>query len=127
MAGNTGLLKHASNVSGCALAIEQLVHDAGFPEDVFRCILVSSKEIRRVIEHPFIKAVTLTGSTPAGRSVASAAGKALKKSVLELGGSDPYLVLEDADVMTAARLCVAQPVDQCRPKLYWRQTVYCGR
>lgn len=107
MAGNTGLLKHASNVSGCALAIEQLVRDAGFPEHVFRTLLIGSKEVKSVIENPLIKAVTLTGSTPAGRSVASTAGAALKKSLLELGGSDPYLVLEDADVLTAARLCVA--------------------
>lgn len=106
MAGNTGILKHSSNVSGCALAIEKLVKESGFPENVFRSILVGSKEIKRVIENPKIKAVTLTGSTPAGRSVASAAGFALKKSVLELGGSDPYLILEDADVESAARLCV---------------------
>jgi succinate-semialdehyde dehydrogenase/glutarate-semialdehyde dehydrogenase len=107
MAGNTGVLKHASNVSGCALAIEKLVREAGFPNNVFRTLLIGSKAVKAVIENPLIKAVTLTGSTPAGRSVASAAGEALKKSVLELGGSDPYLVLEDADVMTAARLCVA--------------------
>lgn len=107
MAGNTGLLKHASNVSGCALAIEQLVRDAGFPDNVFRSILVLSKEIKQVIENPLVKAVTLTGSTPAGKSVASVAGSVLKKSVLELGGSDPYLVLEDADILTAARLCVS--------------------
>jgi len=106
MAGNTGVLKHASNVSGCALAIEQLVRDAGFPEDVFRTLLIGSKEVKSVIENPLIKAVTLTGSTPAGRSVASLAGAALKKSVLELGGSDPYLILEDADIENAARLCV---------------------
>jgi succinate-semialdehyde dehydrogenase/glutarate-semialdehyde dehydrogenase len=106
MAGNTGILKHASNVSGCALAIEKLVGEAGFPENVFRSILVSSKEIKRVIGNPKIKAVTLTGSTPAGRSVASMAGQTLKKSVLELGGSDPYLILEDADIKIAARLCV---------------------
>lgn len=106
MAGNTGVLKHASNVSGCALAIEQLVCEAGFPENVFRTLLIGSKEVKAVIENPLIKAVTLTGSTPAGRSVASAAGAALKKSVLELGGSDPYLVLEDADIELAARLCV---------------------
>jgi succinate-semialdehyde dehydrogenase / glutarate-semialdehyde dehydrogenase len=106
MAGNTGVLKHASNVSGCALAIEQLVREAGFPENVFRTLLIGSKEVKAVIENPLIKAVTLTGSTPAGRSVASAAGYALKKSVLELGGSDPYLVLEDADIATAVRLCV---------------------
>ena len=106
MAGNTGVLKHASNVSGCALAIEQLVRDAGFPENGFRTLLIGSKEVKAVIENPLIKAVTLTGSTPAGRSVASAAGAALKKSVLELGGSDPYLILEDAEIELAARLCV---------------------
>lgn len=106
MAGNTGVLKHASNVSGCALAIEQLVREAGFPEHVFRTLLIGSKEVKAVIENPLIKAVTLTGSTPAGKSVASAAGSALKKSVLELGGSDPYLILEDANIETAARLCV---------------------
>lgn len=106
MAGNTGVLKHASNVSGCALAIEQLVLEAGFPENVFRTLLIGSKAVKSVIENPMIKAVTLTGSTPAGRAVASAAGFALKKSVLELGGSDPYLILEDADIETAARLCV---------------------
>ena len=107
MAGNTGVLKHASNVSGCALAIEQLVCEAGFPDNVFRSLLIRSKEVKPVIKNPLIKAVTLTGSTPAGRSVASAAGYALKKSVLELGGSDPYLILEDADIKATARLCVA--------------------
>lgn len=107
MAGNTGVLKHASNVSGCALAIEQLVRDAGYPENVFRALLIGSKKVQEVIENPLIKAVTLTGSTPAGKSVASAAGSVLKKSVLELGGSDPYLVLEDADIKNAARLCVS--------------------
>jgi len=106
MAGNTGVLKHASNVSGCALAIEQLVADAGFPANVFRTLLIGSKGVKAVIENPKIKAVTLTGSTPAGKSVASIAGAALKKSVLELGGSDPYLILEDADIETAAQLCV---------------------
>jgi len=106
MAGNTGVLKHASNVSGCALAIEQLVLEAGFPENVFRTLLIGSRMVKTVIENPKIKAVTLTGSTPAGKAVASAAGLALKKSVLELGGSDPYLILEDADIEMAARLCV---------------------
>ncbi len=106
MAGNTGVLKHASNVSGCALAIEQLIREAGFPENVFRTLLIGSRAVKAVIENPLIKAVTLTGSTPAGKSVASAAGTAMKKSVLELGGSDPYLILDDADVETAARLCV---------------------
>jgi len=106
MAGNTGVLKHASNVPGCALAIEQLVHDAGFPENVFRTLMIGSSSVKAVIENPLIKAVTLTGSTPSGKAVASAAGSMLKKSVLELGGSDPYLILEDADVEKAARLCV---------------------
>jgi succinate-semialdehyde dehydrogenase/glutarate-semialdehyde dehydrogenase len=106
MAGNTGVLKHASNVCGCALAIEHLVIDAGFPENVFRTLLVGSSAVRQIIDNPLIKAVTLTGSTPAGKAVAAAAGAALKKSVLELGGSDPYLILEDADIKTAARLCV---------------------
>lgn len=106
MAGNTGVLKHASNVSGCALAIEKLVIEAGFPENVFRTLLIGSSKVESVIANPFIKAVTLTGSTPAGKAVASAAGTNLKKSVLELGGSDPYLILEDADVESAARLCV---------------------
>jgi succinate-semialdehyde dehydrogenase/glutarate-semialdehyde dehydrogenase len=107
MAGNTGILKHASNVSGCALAIEQLVAGAGFPQNVFRTLLIGSAQVKTLIENPLVKAVTLTGSTPAGKAVASAAGGALKKSVLELGGSDPYLVLEDADIPEAARLCAA--------------------
>ena len=106
MAGNTGVLKHASNVSGCALAIEQLVTEAGFPTNVFRTLLIGSKAVKSVIENPLIKAVTLTGSAPAGKSVASVAASALKKSVLELGGSDPYLILEDADIESAARLCI---------------------
>ena len=106
MAGNTGVLKHASNVSGCALAIEHLVREAGFPENIFRTLLIGSPAVKTVIENPLIKAVTLTGSTPAGKAVASAAGHSLKKSVLELGGSDPYLILEDADIENAARLCV---------------------
>lgn len=106
MAGNTGVLKHAANVPGCALAIEQLVRDAGFPEHVFRTLMIGSSSVKSVIENPLIKAVTLTGSTPAGKAVASAAGSTLKKSVLELGGSDPYLILEDADVKKAAKLCV---------------------
>ena len=107
MAGNTGVLKHAANVSGCALAIEQLVREAEFPENVFRTLLIGSPAVKAVIENSLIKAVTITGSNQAGKSVASVAGSVLKKSVLELGGSDPYLILEDADVETAARLCVA--------------------
>ncbi len=106
MAGNTGVLKHSSNVTGCALAIEQLVAEAGFPANVFRTLVIGSQQVKAVIKNPLIKAVTLTGSTPAGRSVAAAAGEALKKTVLELGGSDPYIVLDDADIEYAARQCV---------------------
>ena len=106
MAGNVGVLKHASNVSGCAVMIEEIFSEAGFPKGVFTTLLVESKGIERIIRHPLIKAVTLTGSTPAGRSVAGIAGSELKKSVLELGGSDPYLVLEDADMDVAVDTCV---------------------
>ncbi len=102
MAGNAGLLKHASNVPGCAQAIEDVFRDAGLPEHVFRSIRIPGERVGRAIEHPRVAAVTLTGSTPAGRSVAGAAGRALKKTVLELGGSDPYVILADADVEHAA-------------------------
>ncbi|MBZ6077189.1 NAD-dependent succinate-semialdehyde dehydrogenase [Microvirga puerhi] len=105
MAGNTAVLKHASNVPGSALAIESVFRDAGFPEHVFRTLLIPSASVQTLIEDPAIAAVTLTGSVEAGRRVASAAGAALKKSVLELGGSDAYLVLEDADVAAAAKVC----------------------
>jgi len=106
MAGNTGVLKHASNVPGSALAIERIFIDAGFPPNVFRTLLIGSKQVDAVIHNPKIAAVTLTGSTPAGKAVASAAGAALKKSVLELGGSDPYVVLADADLGLAVDSCV---------------------
>jgi len=104
MAGNGGILKHASNVPQCALAIEKAMHDAGFPKDLFRTVLVGSKAIRPLIQDPRISAVTITGSEPAGRDVAEAAGRALKPSVMELGGSDPYIVLADADLDEAARV-----------------------
>jgi len=107
MAGNTAVLKHASNVPGCALAIESVFREAGFPENVFRTLLIPSRDVRALIEDPAIAAVTLTGSVEAGRRVAEAAGAALKKSVLELGGSDAYLVLEDADIDRAAEVCAA--------------------
>src|SRR6266403_3252692 len=102
MAGNAAVLKHASNVPGCALAIEQIFRKAGFPEHLFRTLLIGSKEVAPVIENPLVRAVTLTGSGPAGRAVASKAAAMLKKTVLELGGSDPYLGLEDADLELAA-------------------------
>ena len=106
MAGNAALLKHASAVPGCALAIEQVFREAGFPADLFRTLLIPSGAVRTLIEDENVAAVTLTGSVGAGRSVASIAGGALKKCVLELGGSDAYIVLEDADIAAAARLCV---------------------
>ena len=106
MAGNAALLKHASNVSGCALAIEDLFKDAGAPENLFRTLLIGGRRVPSVIEDPRVAAVTLTGSTEAGRSVGSTAGKMIKKSVLELGGSDPYIVLADADLDLASRTCV---------------------
>ncbi|GAC1569597.1 MAG: NAD-dependent succinate-semialdehyde dehydrogenase [Candidatus Dormibacteria bacterium] len=102
-AGNTAVLKHASNVSGCALAIERLLVDAGLPADVLRVVLVPNERVAAIIEDRRIAAVTLTGSTAAGRSVGAAAGAALKRSVLELGGSDAFIVLEDADLEQAAR------------------------
>ncbi len=105
MAGNTAVLKHASNVPGCAMAIEELVHEAGFPENVFRTLLIGSNAVEQVIKHPAVKAVTLTGSTPAGKAVATTAGSVLKKCVLELGGSDPYIILEDANLEEAAKIC----------------------
>ncbi|RIJ48662.1 NAD-dependent succinate-semialdehyde dehydrogenase [Maribellus luteus] len=107
MAGNTAVLKHASNVPGCAIAIEELFREAGFPENVFRTLLIGSKQVEKVIRHKAIKAVSITGSTPAGKSVAAIAGSELKKCVLELGGSDPYIILEDADMELAAQKCAA--------------------
>ena len=106
MAGNTAALKHASNVQGCALAIEALFRDAGYPDDAFRTLVLGSRAAGVAIEHPKVRAVTLTGSTPAGRKVASLAGSLLKKTVLELGGSDPYVILEDADLDLAVAACV---------------------
>src|SRR3989442_12474198 len=97
-------LKHASNVPGCALAIEEVLHQAGVPKDLFRTLLLPSSEVEALIKDDNIAAVTLTGSVPAGRSVATAAGSVLKKCVLELGGSDAYVVLEDADVEAAAKV-----------------------
>ena len=107
MAGNAVVLKHASNVPGCALAIEQLFRQAGPPDGVVRTLLVGSSRVEELIEHPLVQAVTLTGSTPAGKAVAAKAGAMLKKTVLELGGSDPYLILEDADLEPAVETCVA--------------------
>ncbi|WP_455199518.1 NAD-dependent succinate-semialdehyde dehydrogenase [Kaarinaea lacus] len=106
-AGNTGVLKHASNVPQCALAIEQVMNEAGFPEGVFRTLMINARDVASVIADPRIHAVTLTGSEPAGRSVAACAGENLKKSVLELGGSDAFVVLEDADLDQTVQQAVA--------------------
>ncbi|MFA6233987.1 MAG: NAD-dependent succinate-semialdehyde dehydrogenase [Bacteroidota bacterium] len=107
MAGNTGLLKHASNVSGCARMIEEVFHRAGFPDGCFQTLLIKASAVQAVIDHPSVAAVTLTGSEAAGSQVAAQAGGQLKKTVLELGGSDPFIVLDDADVETAARVGAA--------------------
>jgi len=107
MAGNGALLKHASNVPGCALAIEEVLHQAGVPRDLFRTLLLPSREVEALIRDENVAAVTLTGSVEAGRSVATAAGSVLKKCVLELGGSDAYVVLEDADIHAAAKIAAA--------------------
>jgi succinate-semialdehyde dehydrogenase/glutarate-semialdehyde dehydrogenase len=103
MAGNVGLLKHASNVPQCALAIEQAFVEGGFDAGELQTLLITSEQVQRVLEDDRVKAATLTGSEPAGASVASTAAKRIKKSVLELGGSDPFIVLEDADLDLAAR------------------------
>lgn len=106
MAGNAGILKHSSNVTGSALAIENIFRAAGFPENIFRTIIYPSGSLKEIINYHKIQAVTLTGSVAAGKSVSSAAGAVLKKTVLELGGSDPYIILEDADLEKAADICV---------------------
>lgn len=106
MAGNVGVLKHASNVPQCALAIEAIIQEAGFPQGVFHTLLVESKAVDAIIENRYVKAVTLTGSEGAGSKVAEKAGSEIKKTVLELGGSDPFIVLEDADLAAAAATAV---------------------
>ena len=106
MAGNAAVLKHASNVPGCALAIEAIFREAGFPPDLFRTLLIPSAGVEAVIAHRHLAAVTLTGSGAAGSQVASVAGRYLKKSVLELGGADPFIVLKDADLNLAVKTAV---------------------
>lgn len=106
MAGNTGLLKHASNVPQSALYLDELFEKGGFPPGSFRTLLIGSREVAAVIEDSRVKAVTLTGSEPAGRSVASTAGQSIKKAVLELGGSDPFIVMPSADLEQAATVAV---------------------
>lgn len=105
MAGNVGVLKHASNVPGCALAIEEIFREAEFPENIFRTLLMNNALVEKIIKNSKVTAVTLTGSTAAGKIVAAKAGECIKKTVLELGGSDPYVILEDADLEQAAVIC----------------------
>ncbi len=107
VAGNVALLKHASNVPQCALAIEEVFREAGLPDGVFKTLLIPASRVARVIEDPRVRAVTLTGSEPAGRKVAAIAGAALKKTVLELGGSDAFIVLPDADLEHTVKNAVA--------------------
>jgi succinate-semialdehyde dehydrogenase/glutarate-semialdehyde dehydrogenase len=107
MAGNAAILKHASNVPRSALQIEEVFREAGFPRGLFATALIGSRAVPGLIDDPRIVAVTLTGSEPAGRQVAERSGRQLKKTVLELGGSDPFIVLEDADVAAAARTAAA--------------------
>ena len=105
MAGNAGILKHASNVPGCAAAIEDVFRRAGFPEGLFQNLPVGSAQVGAILEHEAVRGVSVTGSVETGRAVAARAGALLKKSVLELGGSDAYLILEDADLEAAAAAC----------------------
>jgi succinate-semialdehyde dehydrogenase / glutarate-semialdehyde dehydrogenase len=105
LAGNAGVLKHAENVTGCALATEDLLLRAGFPKGLFQVLRIETSQVEGVLDHSKVAAATLTGSTRAGRAVAAQAGARLKKTVLELGGSDPYLILEDADLEGAAHAC----------------------
>lgn len=106
MAGNAAVLKHASNVPGCALLIESIFQEAGFPDNLFRTLMIPASGVEAVVANPLIAAVTLTGSEAAGSHVASLAGKHLKKTVLELGGTDPYIILADADLQAAVKTAV---------------------
>jgi succinate-semialdehyde dehydrogenase/glutarate-semialdehyde dehydrogenase len=110
MAGNVGLLKHASSVPQCALAIEEIFREAGYPEGCFQTLLVGSDKVKKIVEDPRVAAATLTGSDGAGRSLATAAGGQLKKTVLELGGSDPFVVLPSADLDKAVQVAIAARV-----------------
>jgi acyl-CoA reductase-like NAD-dependent aldehyde dehydrogenase len=113
MAGNTAVLKHAANVSRCALEIENVLRRAGFPDGAFRTLLIPGGDVSRVIEDPRVRAVTLTGSDSTGAKVAAQAGEHIKKTVLELGGSDAFVVLEDADIAEAAKVGAKSRFQNC--------------
>lgn len=113
MAGNGAILKHASNVPQCALAIEEVFRDAGFPEGLFKSVLIGNEGVKSIIENEKVRAVTLTGSEFAGSKVAEVAGRQLKKTVLELGGSDPFIVLDDADLDKAAETAMKSRMINC--------------
>ncbi len=112
-AGNTGLLKHAPNVFGCAEIIEEIFKKAGFPEGVFQNLIVHHDQTEKIIAHDAVKAVTLTGSEMAGSAVAQIAGKYIKKSLLELGGNNSFIVLEDADIDKAVKTAVSARMLNC--------------
>ena len=113
MAGNVGLLKHASNVPQCALALEEVFREAGFPEGAFQNLFISNEQVAKLLEDKRVKAATLTGSERAGSAVAGKAGEQLKKTVLELGGSDPFIVLADADIDQAVEVAVKSRMQNC--------------
>tara|TARA_B110000208_G_scaffold153561_1_gene185852 strand:+ start:711 stop:1796 length:1086 start_codon:yes stop_codon:yes gene_type:complete len=112
-AGNTMVLKHAPNVFGCAELVENAFTAAGFPANTFRNLPIDGPQASELIDHPFVRAVAFTGSTPVGKIIGARAGAALKPHVLELGGSDPYIILEDADIEAAAKACVAGRLVNC--------------